>query len=140
MSEFKPFMIFLDAVTKAEAFVKNVIEYDKLQFRMEIIESHLSRMLMIFECIYRLPNVTKQQVERVTKITTDLMSLKTTTWISKIIKFEIKSFSVNYIRFLVAMQGNTLGNTQNFQSPSGGINDHLRRKGIHFFDSYSDEK
>ena len=91
---------------------------------------------MIFECIYRLPNVTKQQVERVTKITTDLMSLKTTTWMGKIIKIEIKSFSVNYIRFLEAMQGNTLGNTQNFQSPS----DHLRRKGIHFFDSYSDEK
>jgi len=95
MSEFKAFVIFLDTVTKAEAFVKNVIEYDKLNFRMEIIESHLSRMFMIFECIFRLPNVTKQQVERVTKVTTDLMSLKTTTWIGKKIYF--KSFCVNYI-------------------------------------------
>jgi len=34
------------------------------------------------------------------------------------------------------MQGGTIQNTL---SPGGGFND-LRRKGIHYFDSYSDDK
>lgn len=82
MSGFKPFLIFLDTVSSAEAFIKDADEYDQLDLRMELVESYLSRMFMVFDCIFRLPNVSKAQVERVTKVMTALVNLKTTTWIA----------------------------------------------------------
>lgn len=81
MSGLKPFLIFLDTVSSAEAFIRDAEEYDQLDLRMELVESYLSRMFMVFECIFRLPNVSKAQVERVTKVMTSLINLKTVTWI-----------------------------------------------------------
>ena len=86
MSGFKHYLLFLDTISSAEAFLKDKEEYDNLDLRMEVLESHLSRMMMVFNCIYRLPNVSKVQVERVTKVMTSLINVKTATWIGKILK------------------------------------------------------
>lgn len=85
MAAFKPFLLFLDTVSSADAFVENVEEYDNLEFRMEILESHLSRMMIVFNCIYHLPNVNRTQIERVSKVMTSLINLKTVTWIGKML-------------------------------------------------------
>lgn len=81
MSGFKPFLLFLNTVSSAEAFVKNIAEYNELEFRMEMIESYLKRIATVFDLLFRIPNISKAQVERVSKVNNVLMNLKAAAWI-----------------------------------------------------------